>query len=493
MSGFDPLTYAMAREAKLPAGALLPSFSADPAVVGAGWAHLDGSLVSRALYPQADKVLGDVQFFNGTPTTVVTPLELPAGVSFTGSSSKAIAVGKVFIAMSGLYADAGVYAMRVWRSANGGQWGYTDLAVSGQKSTFYPVYLEHFGGERLLLVFYSRNASNSTFHYASVSNDAGQNWSTPVDVSAQADAGLMSVSADAEYVTSGTGNLYFGQNIAGQAAVVALNPATNKAATQYLSQATQCHLIGGRRVGAVSEVYFAENRSGTWGSYKATFNGVNFSGYGAGGPAYNAAVHADGRRYLAKWGERYYVLNQGATAVMEIPPTWTGAMQSVFVPGDNPAQRLLTNTLANAGTGQRFDLPTATISTVPGNNAGPSAIGALYGFARKAWVAAAVTDSAPSADRHFMQVSAQVGSLAVRTTRCADNFLGAYAGTADAARCATYAAGLLNWFDAATGTYKVLQLDTAAKTITVATHALANDYANYLHLPYLPGLVCRMR
>ena len=29
MSGFDPITYAMAREAKIPAGALLPAFAVD--------------------------------------------------------------------------------------------------------------------------------------------------------------------------------------------------------------------------------------------------------------------------------------------------------------------------------------------------------------------------------------------------------------------------------------------------------------------------------
>ena len=59
MSTFDPVTYSMAREAKLPAGALLASMSADPALVGSGWAHLDGSLVSRAQYPNARNVLGD--------------------------------------------------------------------------------------------------------------------------------------------------------------------------------------------------------------------------------------------------------------------------------------------------------------------------------------------------------------------------------------------------------------------------------------------------
>lgn len=95
MSGFDPITYAMAREAKIPAGALLPAFAVDPAVLQQGWCHLDGSLVSRSQYPLASQIIGDVRFQDGTPTAMLTmvcmgmPFSNATNTPSTGSSTKA--------------------------------------------------------------------------------------------------------------------------------------------------------------------------------------------------------------------------------------------------------------------------------------------------------------------------------------------------------------------------------------------------------------------
>ena len=157
-------------------------------------------------------------------------------------------------------------------------------------------------------------------------------------------------------------------------------------------------------------------------------------------------------------------------------------------------QRLLTNTLSNPNTGERFDLATGTKTVVAGLNAGAPKVGSLYGFTNRIWADALVTDKQPSADRHFLQVAGQPGSFAVRTTRCADNFLGGFASTPDAARFLTYAANSINWYDPATGQYKVVDLTGESPyKLRVRTYAPANDYANYFHLPYLPGLMCRMR
>ena len=79
------------------------------------------------------------------------------------------------------------------------------------------------------------------------------------------------------------------------------------------------------------------------------------------------------------------------------------------------------------------------------------------------------------------------------TTRCADNFLGSF-GSPDSLRFATYVASSLNWYDPVTGQYKAVDLVSATPyKLRVRTYAQANDYANYFHLPYLPGLMCRMR
>ena len=102
MSTFDPVTYSMAREAKLPAGALLASMSADPALVGSGWAHLDGSLVSRAQYPNARNVLGDVRFFDGTPVETDLVLTTPANANVQGSQGKVVIVGNTILMVPAL-------------------------------------------------------------------------------------------------------------------------------------------------------------------------------------------------------------------------------------------------------------------------------------------------------------------------------------------------------------------------------------------------------
>ncbi len=42
---------------------------------------------------------------------------------------------------------------------------------------------------------------------------------------------------------------------------------------------------------------------------------------------------------------------------------------------------------------------------------------------------------------------------------------------------------------------KAFSLVSRASTcdLRISTYAPAQDYSNYLHLPYLPGLVCRLR
>lgn len=81
----------------------------------------------------------------------------------------------------------------------------------------------------------------------------------------------------------------------------------------------------------------------------------------------------------------------------------------------------------------------------------------------------------------------------MRTTRCADNFLGAF-GSGDSLRYLSYAAAGINWYDPATGQYKTVDfISGSPNKLRVRTYTQANDYANYLHLPYLPGVLCRMR
>ena len=501
MSGFDPITYAMALEAKLPAGALMPAFAVDPAVLQQGWCHLDGSQVSRSQYPLASQIIGDVRFLDGTPTEVQTDIAMRSGVT-SMSTGKALAVGDVFIVAPTQSAGSSQGNFRLWRSGDAGaNWSAIDLGAFPQYGTSLIVeYLEWFGGGRLLMVV-KAVAAGATGYVVTVSNDYGQTWSTPKSLAATSSVTLQSVSADAEMVSAGQGYYYFGFQDASvspaRGLLYALNVGTNTAYSYTVAGAgsspQHCQLLGGRVVsGGTSEVHFGAYNSGAYNSQKLTFNGSVFSGNGASGITYNTTYYGLGRPFLTASGGNHFFTR--GTAVYQLPAAWSGTPTLVHTGVDSVGPRLLTNTLSNPNTGERFDLATSLKTVVPGLNAGMPKIGSLYGFTNILWIEALVTDKQPSADRHFMQANGVAGSFAVRTTRCADNFLGNFTGKLDSARFLTYPTASINWYDPVTGQYKTVDLvGSTPYKLRVRTYAPANDYANYFHLPYLPGLMCRMR
>ncbi len=503
MSGFDPITYAMAREAKIPAGALLPGFAVDPAVLQQGWCHLDGSLVSRSQYPLASQIIGDVRFQDGTPTEVQTDIAMRSGIT-SMSAGKALAVGDVFIVAPTQSAASSQGNFRLWRSGDAGaNWSVIDLPSLPQWGTsLSPSFLEWFGGGRILLVIQAYNGGAKGY-VVTVSNDYGQTWSAPKSLAyvGSGSVTLQTVSADAEMVSAGQGYYYFGFQDGSasptRGLLYALNVGTNTPYSYTVASdgasAQHCQLLGGRVVsGGTSEVHYGAYNSGAWNSQKLTFNGSVFSGASASDIAYNAAYYGLGRPFLTASGGNQFMTR--GTAVYQLPAAWSGTPTLVHTGVDNVGQRLLTNTLSSPNTGERFDLATGTKTVVAGLNAGAPKVGSLYGFSNRVWVEAIVTDKQPSTDRHFMQVTSQAGSFAVRTTRCADNFLGNFASSPDSLRFLTYAANSINWYDPVTGQYKAVDLVSATPyKLRVRTYAQANDYANYFHLPYLPGLMCRMR
>ena len=193
MSGFDPITYAMAREAKIPAGALLPAFAVDPAVLQQGWCHLDGSLVSRSQYPLASQIIGDVRFQDGTPTEVQTDITMRSGVT-SMSTGKALAVGDVFIVAPTQSAASSQGNFRMWRSGDAGaNWAAIDLPSLPQFGSSLMVdYLEWFGGGRILLVIRAV-AAGATGYVVTFSNDYGQTWSAPKSLAATSNVTLQSI------------------------------------------------------------------------------------------------------------------------------------------------------------------------------------------------------------------------------------------------------------------------------------------------------------
>lgn len=509
MSGFDPLTHAAAREARPPAGALMPALQVDPSVLAAGWCQLDGSLVSREAYPDAAKIVGDVRFFNSAPTEATTDVAMRAGVQSV-SNLKYLAFGSTFIA-AGLSFGTGVTdttAYRLWRSADAGaNWQAVDLpAMPSAANQWRAESLEWFGAGRVLLVLVGVTAANRYSIVTTFSSDSGQTWSAPKELIGVASGyvTLDSVSADAEMVASGTGYYYVGiqNNQASPASAVlcAINAANNTVSSLPIASdgasAQRCRVVGGRVTGAgVSEVHFAVFGSGAWGLNKATFNGAAFSGSGASSLTPTPIASISGmRQYLTKGGDGSYYWVFSAAAVMKMPANWAGVPLQVHTGHDNTGWRLLTNTLSNATTGQRYDTNTGVASVIGGLNAGRGKVGTLHGLTDRAWSEAVVIDKTPSNDRHFVHVVGVSGSFAVRTTRAADNFVGGLTDSPDNVRFLPYPSASCNWYDPAAGQLKVVDFvaGTPAK-LRVRTYALANDYATYAHLPYLPGLMARLR
>ncbi|MEO3714017.1 sialidase family protein [Roseateles flavus] len=509
MSGFDPLTHAAAREARPPAGALMPALQVDPSILPPGWCQLDGSLVSREVYPDAAKIVGDVRFFNSAPIEATTDLTMRAGVQSV-SQMKYLAFGSTFIA-AGLSFATGVTditSYRLWRSADAGAtWQAIDLpALPSAANQWRAESLEWFGAGRVLLVLMSTTAANRYSVAVTFSNDSGQTWSAPKELLGVASGYLTldSVSADAEMVAGGSGYYYVGiqNNQASPASAVlyALNPTNNTVSSLAIpsdgASAQRCRVLGGRVVGAgVSEVHYAIFGSGAWGLSKINFNGAAFSGGGASSLALTPIGSIYGmRQFLTKGGDGSYYWVFSAAAVMKMPANWAGVPLQVHTGHDNTGWRLLTNTLANATTGQRYDCNTGVSSVIGGMNAGRGKVGTLHGVTDRAWSEAVVIDKTPSNDRHFMHVVGVSGSFAVRTTRAADNFVGGLSDSPDNARFLPYPSGTCNWHDPATGQIKSVDLVAGPPSkLRVRTYAPANDYATYAHLPYLPGLMARLR
>lgn len=509
MSTFDPLSYSMAREAKLPAGALLASMSADPALVGSGWAHLDGSLVSRAQYPNARNVLGDVRFFDGTPVETDLVLATPANANVQGAQGKVVIVGNTILMVPSLTYSTPGKTLRIWRSTNGGEtWNTTDVAPAGSTTgtSISAELLEWFGAGRLLLVVRIWDSGTNAFYIGvTVSSDLGGNWTPLVAIGGGWNLQNLHASSDAQMVSSGQGYYYLaGARMASPVTgdIWAVHPVTGAVKTANAGGDAagngNCELLGGQVTAAgTSEVLIARVIGGVMLAGRFVFDGNTFTP-AASGVAYNSAYFRKGRMCLVRGGDgKDYVAAAGSSTVYRMPANWTGTPLAVHTGLNDAAGRLLTNTLSNPLTGLGFDLTTGTDTRLSGFNAGANKIGAQYGTSAKDWsLADGVTDRTPSTDRHFLQISAQAGSFAVRSLRCASNFMGAFQGTADAARFATYnTTPLARFYDANTGVMKAFSLVSRASTydLRISTYAPAQDYANYLHLPYLPGLVCRLR
>lgn len=509
MSNFDPITFTAARDARAPLGAVLPAFQLLPSSLPPGWAQLDGSLVSREAYPDATKALGDVRFFGLAPTEVQTDLVMRAGVQSVAISRVLAIPGSSTILAAGASiapAATNIGLYRLWRSVDaGGSWAAVDLpAFAVQAEQWQLSFMEWFGGGRVLLVLSGENTGGGSVKsiVACYSADGGATWTVNTVYSAAISyANVHSVAASAEMALAGTGvyaiGYQYGNGTPATGALCVINPASGVQANANVgadgANTQYCYPFGARDLGSGShEVHYGRSAGGVTAGFKMTFNGAALGAESGSGITGIAGYVGNGLRSVMAAGAdgNHYVAN--ASAVMRMPASWVGALTLAHTGLDNVNQRLLTNTLSNPNTGLRYDINTATASPVPGMAAGRGKVGTYWGHVDRVWQGQTVADLAPSVDRHFANVNALAGSFAVRTSRIADNFVSGLGESADAARFLGSATGL-GWVYTAAGQLRFIAGTGSPTKLSVKTYPAANDYATYAHVPYLPGLVARLR
>lgn len=487
---FDPITYAAANAAKLPLGAIVDGIAGN--VPNGDWVHLDGTLISKAAYPQAANILGETILFNATPTEAITPLTLAAGVTNL-SNGKSLAIGDNFI-IAPNQISANINTYRFWRSADAGAtWMAVNLTLPQNGSSVDVQHLEWFGAGRVMLVL-SALLGSTYYLYATYSSDYGQNWSTPVQIASSTYFILRcDLSCDINLTSDGTGLYWFG--VYAQTSsdsntryyeIYALNPATNTSSSKLSvmsgSSSEYCRVFGGSGSGVVHYRYSST-------MYKATLTGNTWSSSTASG-----FVTVISHNYVLTCPVRtasgdYYIDNY---VLYKLPTNWTGVSTSKGTATSNKLYHLLSNTvqITQTDTLVRFDLTTGDVAPVAGMNSGRESISNRYGHTSNIESFLPIYARTPN---NAWVTTLNVGRGVLRSAGAMSNFFGNISKSADSGRFAVFSVGAFAWTDH-TVIKTVDIVGTAPNfSMSVKTYSQANDYSQYLHLPYLPGLRCKLR
>lgn len=501
---FDPITYAAANAAKLPLGTFVEAFPGD--VPTGDWVHLDGTLISKAAYPKAADILGETTLFNATPTETTVSLTLPAGVSsitFDATKGLSLSIGDTLL--FAVYQSGSSNTYRLWRSGdNGGTWGSVDLTLPSSATTVTPLLLEWFGAGRAVLVL---QASSNNYTAVTTTSDYGQTWTTPVNV-CNYGSGYICLSCDATLPVNGSGYYYiYYSDSTSINNLYALNT-SNNTIVGALSLGALSTLIGGRIVTAgTSEVHVV---SSTGGVRKTTFNGTSFSALTTSNITTNTNLYYFNTPYTRRIGLTssttgdYFIPVNGR--VLKLPANWSGAAVSVLynvIAGVNIPQRLLSNTLVNIDTRAWFNLNTGVETLLPGLNAGPgSVIDQNTSYSRFGHMKQVVSylSNVFGANQSVDLIQYSVGSLnpvLVLFSRRSmfEFFLAAHSKSLQRDSFAPYSNLVANHYVASTRQLRTVSVvgTSAPFSLSVKTYSQANDYSQYLHLPYLPGLCCKLR
>ena len=492
---FDAITYAAANAAKLPLGTFIEAFPGD--VPTGDWVHLDGTLISKAAYPKAADILGETILFNATPTETSVSLTLPSGVSSLLGGAHLELAGALFYA-PGYSTSTAISTYRLWRSTDEGvTWNAVNLTLPSAGSS-HSTSLEWFGAGRVLLTI---TASPNV--YVAYSTDSGQTWS-PVKLVGE--GYLKSLSCDSVMPVDGTGYFYLCViNSGNTAGLYAFNPANN---TVYgpLSMGTynasyDLSILGGRRLtGESSEVHYSS--SNTWN--KSTFNGTTFSSATTstltGFPP--LATSSFLRTALTSSASGDYVVltplsPSGTRSVHRLPTNWNGQVSnelSFAASYISLSSELLTNTLFALTSNSHFDLTTVRASVLPRQSTTFPNVKDRFGHVAYSSGLIGLNSGTKTLERIISStVITSIGAVAtVRTRRTINNFFGGVSASDNIKQyLQSSELSAISPLIAATGQLRTIKM--VSNALSVKTYSQANDYSQYLHLPYLPGLCCKLR
>lgn len=475
-----------------PLGTLLSSLATEQSDLPPGWVALDGSLLSRQEYPDAERLLGDVRFFNATSTLVSVPLQ--SGFVIGGTLSTVARGNDVLLAGQSSKIPSTTNTAFILRSEDAGEtFEVVRLTPGITMGMTFNAQLHWMGASRVLLII----STGGSHYYVACSEDMGRTWTSLWQL-AGASGTSVTVASDGQTTASGTGHAYIGvsTNDGGSGRVFAVHWPSAQPVLVYTAdaQTTYPTPIAGEAASDGTSTLVFMRKSGGYSilqrvSVNAQTGTVNLDGSTGSGSYHPSQVTsvtsgrfwvrrgADGRHYLA-------VNREGGVYRLGFGLLLTPTLVFNAIGAAGPS--LLDNLLFNNQTGDALDVDAGVFT--PG--CVPNSLVNHWGGRSTVATDRAVWNTSPglggrvcAADSRaliFVQGPLLPGFTTGNSNLWAIDYLNMAASPV-----------LESWYDPGTGVLR--QPMPTADGLYVQSWVPAEDYAQYLQLPFMAGLICRLK
>lgn len=482
---------------QFPLGTLLSSL-ADVSQLPSGWVALDGSLLPRAGYPDAADMLGDVRMCDATESSIgaVSPL---GDWTINGAELNGIARESVVLLACQANNATAQGQVFVRRSIDGGA-SFHAITWPISNVINFLCELHWLGGMRAMAIFriFGTGDSQRRWYVSCTANiGADDSWTPPVQLigAFSEQASDRSVATDTTVAIDGTGHAYIAlRDAAGSGGrIFAVHVVTGQVASFAVASdganPSLPRVIVGRPLGdGSSELLHTHKAAGVLTSYLTTINAQtgSVSHGGSGTPGYgDIDGQASGRFWSIRGGpgREYVATSSGSVYKLGLISTIMPTL--VFSGFADAGRRMLDNMLISAN-GIRYDVLTGVETRSPNVRAGVH-----FGVGSDTYVAVSAWDVRPSAGRFLAGYS--TGYLCMRSARVVNGFFTGASQVIDAARWARELSSAVGWYNADTGVYRAAKMASGNSVLLIYTYGPKDDYGQYLQLPYMPGVICRVK